>query len=361
VNVQRALVRRMEDQDWAVRAQLAASLGALPLDVRVPAAAVLLERHGDDPIVVDASISGLSGHETEVIEKLLAAPGPTPMLQSAIAMLAGTVIRGAQDAPVMSVFALVGEAARPAWQRSALLQGAEVALLGVPPPGTPERRTNPSAAAAPCPTCPGARSGPGGAPAFPKAPAGATPPAAATAGRGGRGSGGPVLRLNAEPAPLVAVASTADELGARAARVLEHVQWPGKAGAPAPPPVLTPEERQWFAAGEEIYKNLCQACHQPDGRGLERVGANLVGSPWVTGAPEVAARIVLHGKEGTIGLMPPLGAALSDDQIAGALTFIRRQWGNTASAISPALVKSVRSQTTDRNRPWTNGDLAAIK
>ena len=31
--------------------------------------------------------------------------------------------------------------------------------------------------------------------------------------------------------------------------------------------------------------------------------------------------------------MPPLGASLSDEQIAGALTFVRRQWGNQASAV----------------------------
>ena len=28
--------------------------------------------------------------------------------------------------------------------------------------------------------------------------------------------------------------------------------------------------------------------------------------------------------------MPPLGATLTDEQIAGALTYVRRQWGNAA-------------------------------
>lgn len=355
VAVQRALVRRIDDQNWAVRSQLAASLGALATNVRVPATAVLLERHGDDPMTVDAAISGLSGHEAEVIEKLMASPSPTPMLESSITMLAGTIIRGAQNTPVTSVFTWAGEDGRPLWQRSALLRGAEVALLGATMPGTPERRTGrASAAPAPCPTCPGARSGPGGAPAFPKAPAGA-------AGRGGRGSGGPVLRLNAEPQALVALAAASNELGPRAVRVLEHVQWPGKAGAPAAPSALTAEEQQWFDAGEQVYKNLCQACHQADGRGMERLGANLVGSPLAIGSAEITARIVLNGKEGKIGLMPPLGGGLSDDQIAGALTYIRRQWGNTAPAVSPTLVRTVRSQTADRTRPWTDEELGGIK
>jgi mono/diheme cytochrome c family protein len=33
-----------------------------------------------------------------------------------------------------------------------------------------------------------------------------------------------------------------------------------------------------------------------------------------------AARILLAGKEGAIGLMPPLASALSDEQIAAVLT-----------------------------------------
>jgi mono/diheme cytochrome c family protein len=170
-----------------------------------------------------------------------------------------------------------------------------------------------------------------------------------------------MLRLDAELTPLVAMASARDALGSRAARILEHVQWPGKAGASAAAAPLTPEEQQWFNSGEQVYKNLCQACHQADGRGQERMGANLVGSSLALGSPQVAARVVLNGKEGKIGLMPPLGGALSDDQIAGALTFVRRQWGNDASPVPPSLVKSVRAQTADRTRPWTDDELAAIK
>ena len=35
----------------------------------------------------------------------------------------------------------------------------------------------------------------------------------------------------------------------------------------------------------------------------------------------------LNGKEGPIGLMPPIGVVLSDEQIAAVLTYIRREWG----------------------------------
>ena len=352
VSVQQALVRRIDDQDVAVREQLAASLGALAPDVRVPAIALLLARHGDNPIVLDAAISGLKDHEADVIERLVTgAAGPTPMVENALAMLAATVTHAGQPAQVDRIVAWVADAARPAWQREALMQGAEVALLGAPMPGSPARGRGAGApaAAAPCPTCPGARGGPGGGYAF--------RPAAPAAGRAGRGSAGPMLRLPAEPKPLVALAAQSDPLAERAGRLLEHVVWPGKPGAPAAAPALTAQEQASYDAGEQVYKSLCQACHQEDGRGQEKMGANLVGSALALGAPENAVRIVINGKEGKIGLMPPLGGVLSDAQIAGALTYVRRQWGNAASAVTAETVKQVRAATAGRTRPWTEDEL----
>ena len=108
-------------------------------------------------------------------------------------------------------------------------------------------------------------------------------------------------------------------------------------------------------------KTLCPACHQADGKGQERLGANLVDSRLVEASTDVVARIVLQGKEGKIGLMPPLGTSLSDDQIAAALSYVRRQWGHAAPVIDPAAVKQIRTATAARNRPWTDEELAAIK
>ena len=55
--------------------------------------------------------------------------------------------------------------------------------------------------------------------------------------------------------------------------------------------------------------------------------------------------------------MPPLGGALNNDQIAGVLTYIRREWGHTASAVAPEMVQEVRGLTKTRTRPWTDGEL----
>ena len=41
----------------------------------------------------------------------------------------------------------------------------------------------------------------------------------------------------------------------------------------------------------------------------------------------------MNGKEGTTGLMPPVGGALDDEQIASVLTYVRREWGQAADPI----------------------------
>jgi len=325
----------------------------------------MLERHADDPIVVDASISGLAGHEAAVLDLLLQHPDETPQRRAAMTMVAATIVRDGADARVQDLFAKVAAGTRAPWQRSVLLAGAEVALLEATMPGSLPRRTPATDEEPPCPSCAGGRSGPGGAPAFPNspsaAPAAAGTTATATGASGAAGRGGVSLRLTQEPA-LTAVASRGqDELSQRAANVLARVEWPGKQGGRPPVAPLTAAEQQRFDTGKEVYQNLCQACHQPDGRGMEKVAPNLIGSEFALAPPAVAVRIVLNGKEGAVGLMPPLGAALSDDQIAGALTYVRREWGQTGTPIDPETVKQIRALTAGRTRPWTPPELIAIR
>jgi glucose/arabinose dehydrogenase len=69
--LQAAALKRRDDPDEAVRRQLAASIGELPPGLRETAAVSLLLRHGDDPITMDAALSGLRGSEAAVLEQLL--------------------------------------------------------------------------------------------------------------------------------------------------------------------------------------------------------------------------------------------------------------------------------------------------
>ena len=347
--LQAGVIKREHDPDWAVRRQLAASLGELPAGLREATLAHLLERHGNDPVIVDAALSGVRGSEPVLLAVLLKASADTPPVSAAIAMTAATIVRGAQDGPLQDLFALAADTARPVWQRSAVLRGAESALLGATMPGGGGRGTaagrGRGAAAAR-----GERGAPGGTPAFPRAPAAPRTPAALTA-----------VPLSREPALVELARSEAGELGRRANALLERLAWPGKANAAPAVAPLTPDEQQRFAAGREVYQTLCAACHQPDGRGREHLAPALVGSELALGPADIAVRVVLNGKEGSTGLMPPLGTALTDDQIAASLTYIRREWGHSASPVDPSAVKEVRALSNGRTRPWTDEELGRLR
>jgi mono/diheme cytochrome c family protein len=233
------------------------------------------------------------------------------------------------------------------------MRGAEVGLLGAKLAGNAPDEPDPvlPGTTAPCRTCPGGRAGPGGAYAFQR-------PGDPTLAR--VRTGGPrKVRVSHAPEELIATAASSDTLAARAKAVLAGVTWPGKPGEATVAP-LSPDEQRRFEAGREVYLNICQACHQPDGRGLEQVAPSLVGSRLALAAPEIPSRILLNGKEGSVGLMPPIGSALSDDQIAGVLTYIRREWGQTGTPVDPATVKSIRALTAGRTRPWTDAELQAL-
>jgi mono/diheme cytochrome c family protein len=362
--LQAAVLKLLDDRDWAVRRQLAASLGALPPAARDAALATMLERHGDDPATVDAALSGLRGSEAAMVETLLKDSAPSPQREAAVTMLSAALVRSGGDPAIQTVLQWVADSTRPEWQRSALLRGAEVSLTIAPMPGTAPRRSSAAAAAG---SARGSRSGPGGAPAFPPSGRGR-----AGAARGAQGAGGsattpgpgrgspPALKLGREPALTAVAARAGDPLRERAANVVARMEWPGKPGAAAPATPLTAAEQQRFAAGKQIYESICLACHQADGRGLERVAPSLVGSSFALGPPAITARILLNGKEGTVGLMPPLGAALDDEQIAAVLTYVRREWGHTASPVEPATVNATRPLTAGRTRPWTAEELLKI-
>jgi mono/diheme cytochrome c family protein/glucose/arabinose dehydrogenase len=366
--LQAAVLKMIDDADWSVREQLAATLGTMSAGARESAVALLLERNATDPVVVDAALSGIRGSEGVVLDRLLRVSSPaTPQLEAATAMLTATLIRSDREPAIQQVFADIANGIHQEWQRSALMRGAEVALLGASMPGSEPRRGEARGAgpAAPCTTCPGGRAGPGGSYAFPHPDPGSNAPYGGA--NGGEpaafnpSAGGPGVRLSHEPAALSALASSRAALSPRAERVLARLDWPGKPGTAPAVADLTPDQREAFNRGRQVYGNICQACHQTDGRGQDRVAPSLVGSALALARPEIPTRILLHGKEGAIGLMPSIGSVLSDEQIAGVLTYIRRQWGQSGTPVDAATVKSVRDATAGRTKPWTNEELLALR
>jgi mono/diheme cytochrome c family protein len=134
---------------------------------------------------------------------------------------------------------------------------------------------------------------------------------------------------------------------------------------------------QQITSGKEIYSKLsagggmCVACHLPNGQGQTGAFPPLAGSDWVLGDKERLIKISIHGLQGEIvvngekyvgamqGFGQPLSSPLDDQQIADVLTYIRNEWGNSVSAISPEEVKAVRDSEKNRElvSMWTNAEL----
>ncbi|MBS0370841.1 MAG: cytochrome c [Proteobacteria bacterium] len=119
--------------------------------------------------------------------------------------------------------------------------------------------------------------------------------------------------------------------------------------------------------GAQIFSAQCSACHQATGQGIPGVFPPLAGSEWATGKERLIVQILLHGIDGPItvkganyqGAMPNFGEKLNDAEIAAVTSYVRKQWGNTASPISPATVATERDATKARSKPWTGGDELA--
>jgi len=153
------------------------------------------------------------------------------------------------------------------------------------------------------------------------------------------------------------------------ARVFDEHGQPPKAGAPVAK--LDPRE-----VGKKLFNNAaCNTCHQVNGLGTPGVFPPLAGSEWVLGSEERLIRIVLFGAQGTLkvkgvdypptsqmpafGKVPGSGYNWTDEKIAAVLTYIRSEWGNNASAITPEQVAAIHAKEGDR-KSYTQDELLKL-
>lgn len=100
----------------------------------------------------------------------------------------------------------------------------------------------------------------------------------------------------------------------------------------------------------KLYNTFCSVCHQRNALGNDRFPP-LNGTKWVLGDKQTLVKVVLNGLSGKIlvkekpyyNTMPKLGM-LKDEEIAKILTYIRGNFGNNASAITPEEVAKIRSE-----------------
>ncbi len=103
--------------------------------------------------------------------------------------------------------------------------------------------------------------------------------------------------------------------------------------------------------GNELYTQVCAACHQKNAGGVRGLNPPLIKTEYVLGDKTRLITIILKGLNQPIEIddeeytnaMPPQ-SQLTDQQIADVLTFVRNNFGNKASAVTPVEVKAVRAK-----------------
>lgn len=306
------LTRLAQSEDAPeVLLQLSFTLGQNRSEKAFGGLLTLAQRAANDPMAREALASSLSGRELRFLEALLPTwAGEQPGRSALIDTLTQCVVNERDTHHVDHLLQLASAAA--SWQREVIIDSIAGRLVAKPR----QPRAKP-------------------------------------------------LLFAAKPAGLAALETRAD-----ASRISPFIVWPGKPGyvAPPAPRPLTLAEEQRLETGRKLYGGTCVACHQPSGLGLPGVAPPLVDSEWVLGPEQRLVRILLQGAQGPIHAagvgfdseMPSWGA-FNDEQIAGLLTFIRRNWENAADPISPATVARIRAQVAGRHAAWTAGELSQVK
>jgi mono/diheme cytochrome c family protein len=104
------------------------------------------------------------------------------------------------------------------------------------------------------------------------------------------------------------------------------------------------------ARGKQVYLAQCLACHQVDAGGVQGMNPPLIKTKFVLGDKPTLVKIVLNGMTGAVDIngdtyhnvMAP-HSELTDQQIADVLTYVRNSFGNKASAVTAAQVKTIRA------------------
>jgi mono/diheme cytochrome c family protein/glucose/arabinose dehydrogenase len=125
--------------------------------------------------------------------------------------------------------------------------------------------------------------------------------------------------------------------------------------------------------GQDIFEQVCFACHGYDGAGMPLEGADahatiappLAGSPTVNGPAAGLLAVLLHGLSGPVNgkdytaQMVPMGAN-NDEWLASIASYVRNTFGNSASIVQPEDVARMRAATQVRVQPWTLAEISKL-
>ncbi|TAH36997.1 MAG: c-type cytochrome [Planctomycetota bacterium] len=288
-----------------LRRQAALSLGESQTPAGLASLASLLQADASSSRIRSAALSGLGQRELDFLRVLLAADAwrdPQPGRPELLRDLARCVVQEGRSDRVDAL--LAGLAEEPvAWRRQALREGT---LAGRP-------------------------KGPDGKPGY------------------------------------IPLARKPEAFDSMPEDVRVCLLWPGRADVVQIRVVpLSADEQARFESGRHIYAMDCATCHQASGLGEPGKAPPLRYTDWTLGSKDRLVRILLHGLTGPLQVngtswsleMPSYAA--DDERIAAVLTYIRREWGHGAAAVSPEEVKVIRAATAGRDRQWTIEELERV-
>lgn len=113
------------------------------------------------------------------------------------------------------------------------------------------------------------------------------------------------------------------------------------------------------AKGSKIYSAKCNGCHGADGKGDGVNYPSLAGSAFVIEESQKLAMVILNGIQGPIsngktygaGIMPAQGAGMTPEDLAGVMTYVRNNFGNsTGDVVSVEMAKSALDVSATREK-----------
>lgn len=128
-----------------------------------------------------------------------------------------------------------------------------------------------------------------------------------------------------------------------------------------------PAEMALYTQGKSIYDSYCGTCHGPKALGSPAGNGHLIapafaGSPRIQGHPEYAVKTLLHGLTGKIedkeyeGVMIAMDSN-DDEYIASVLSYIRNDFGNSGTFVTPEYVAEIRKKTESRTNSYSFDEL----
>lgn len=315
------VMRRASIGDGPEHLQLLFTLGAMATPQADTILRALLMNRPLSPLYQDAAVSGLGGRELEFLEALFNDPLCSPDKQDhagLVRRLAQCVTLESKPQRIAHLLAMAAQRKTGDWQQLAVLDG-----IGSTVPAAQRGR-----------------------PAPPVRP----------------------IRFESRPSGWDALQRIQEAaITERLARIAPLLSWTGDGRSQPEPAIqpLTAAEEASRERGKELYTVVCGACHQPHGNGQEGLAPPLRDSEWTLGSERRLVQIVLHGVRDAITVkgqkwelnMPAFKEALEDQQIADALTYIRREWGHSASPVPVDTVRRIRADTATREDAWTEAEL----